>query len=226
MELSDMPHWGEKRVFSKFEAYLDFMDKKNKGHPISIRQLADKWEWSKSNVSRFVSELNNYNIEKLGTANGTANGTAETVIEDSSNVMVGTENGTANGTAEILQEKISYNGLMSYFNTTFNGKLPLIQSMTESRKKAVKARVGEYGKESVRTVFNNILKSQFLIGNNDKNWRADFDWIFKAKNYTKILEGNYNGERADTKAARRESVSRLKDLAGKILQGTKTDDDK
>lgn len=47
----------------------------------------------------------------------------------------------------------------------------------------------------MRSVFNLILQSPFLLGANDRNWKCDFDWIFKQANFTKILEGNYNGTR-------------------------------
>ena len=124
-----------------------------------------------------------------------------------------------------LSEKVDYNGLMEYYNATFKDKLQQIQSMTEDRKKAVKARISQYGKESVRTAFNLVLQSPFLLGGNDRNWKCNFDWIFKQANYTKILEGNYNGKRTDTAATRRESVSRLKDLAGAILQDASPQND-
>ena len=95
-------------------------------------------------------------------------------------------------------QKIDWVGLMNWYNSLFRDKLPAIKSMTETRKKAVKARIAQYGKESIRTVFNLVLQSSFLLGGNDHNWKCDFDWIFKQANYTKILEGNYNGKRADT----------------------------
>ena len=122
-------------------------------------------------------------------------------------------------------QKIDWVGLMNWYNSLFRDKLPAIKSMTETRKKAVKARIAQYGKESVRTVFNLVLQSSFLLGGNDHNWKCDFDWIFKQANYTKILEGNYNGKRADTATTRRESVSRLKQLAGAILQGAESKKD-
>lgn len=121
-------------------------------------------------------------------------------------------------------EKIDFAGMMNYFNSTFNGKLQTIKSIDEKRKKAIKARVAQYGKEAVMEVFQNVLHSEFLLGNNDRNWRVDFDWIFKPTNFTKILEGNYNGKRVDTVTTRKESVSRLKDLAGAILQDASPED--
>lgn len=115
-------------------------------------------------------------------------------------------------------DRIDFVGLMEYFNSTFNGKLQTIKSIDDKRKKAIKARATQYGKQAIFEVFQLVLKSEFLLGTNDRNWKCDFDWIFKPTNFTKILEGNYNGKRTDTTTTRRESVSRLKDLAGAILQ--------
>lgn len=91
-------------------------------------------------------------------------------------------------------DRIDYEALMKYFNETFKGKLPSITQITDKRKAAIKARIGEYGKEAVQEVFKKTLESDFLIGNNDRNWRCDFDWIFKAANFIKILEGNYENK--------------------------------
>ncbi|MEG1007546.1 MAG: DUF4373 domain-containing protein [Bacteroides sp.] len=117
-------------------------------------------------------------------------------------------------------ERIDFVGLMEHFNYTFHGKLQTIKSIDDKRKKAIKARIAQYDKQAIDTVFRLILDSPFLLGQNDRNWKCDFDWIFKPTNFTKILEGNYNEKRIDTTTARRASVNRLKDLAGSILQGT------
>lgn len=122
-------------------------------------------------------------------------------------------------------EKIDWVGLMDYFNSTFKDKLPAIKSIDDKRRKAIKARIAQYSKQAVFDVFQLVLNSSFLLGHNDKNWRCDFDWIFKPTNFTKILEGNYNGKRTDTTATRRESVSRLKDLAGELLQNSSPKED-
>lgn len=123
-----------------------------------------------------------------------------------------------------LSSPVDFSRLMDYFNSTFSGKLPSIKSMTDTRKKAIKARVSQYGKKSIEEVFKSVLTSDFLLGGNDRNWRPDFDWIFKAANYTKILEGNYNGKRNGT-SSNRESVSRLKDLSEAILCGSPPKED-
>ena len=122
------------------------------------------------------------------------------------------------------KKHIDWEGLMRYYNETFKGKLPSVKTITETRKKAVRARIAQYGKDSIIEVFRNVLASPFLLGYNDRNWKADFDWIFKPEHYTRILEQRYNGNRTDTNQSRRQSVSRLKDLSLAILGGTGTTD--
>lgn len=122
-------------------------------------------------------------------------------------------------------EKIDFVGLMNFFNSTFKDKLPSIKSIDDKRKKAVKARIAQYNKQAIFDVLQLVINSPFLLGQNDKNWRCDFDWIFKPTNFTKILEGNYNGKRTDTAATRRESVNRLKDLAGELLRNSSSKKD-
>lgn len=120
-------------------------------------------------------------------------------------------------------EHVDFVRLQEYFNTTFNGKLSIVVNMTEARRKAVKARIAQYDKETVFTVLKKVAASPFLLGCNDRNWKCDFDWIFKAGNFTKILEGNYDEKRNNnTAGGRKESVSRLKGLAEAILTDSET----
>jgi predicted phage replisome organizer len=68
---------------------------------------------------------------------------------------------------------------------------PSVRSLSESRKKAIKARLKTYSLEDFKTVFENAESSSFLKGKNDRNWSANFDWLIADKNMAKVLEGNY-----------------------------------
>lgn len=68
---------------------------------------------------------------------------------------------------------------------------PSVRSLSESRKKAIKARLNTYSLEDFKTVFENAEASSFLKGANDKNWSANFDWLIKDSNMAKVLDGNY-----------------------------------
>ena len=125
--------------------------------------------------------------------------------------------------APVKNEPVDFVGLQAYFNETFKDKLPMVANMTEARRKAVKARIAEYNKDTVFLVLQKVLASPFLLGCNDRNWKCDFDWIFKAANFTKILEGNYDEKRnSNTASGRKATVSRLTDLAEAILAGDET----
>jgi len=69
---------------------------------------------------------------------------------------------------------------------------PTCREMTPSRRQAAKARIRQNSVDDFRTVFGNIRGSPFLRG--DKDWAGcTFDWMLKAGNFQKILEGNFNG---------------------------------
>ena len=68
---------------------------------------------------------------------------------------------------------------------------PKIRSLSEARKKAIKARLNTYTLEDFRTVFENAENSSFLKGKNDRNWTANFDWLIADKNMAKVLENAY-----------------------------------
>ena len=68
---------------------------------------------------------------------------------------------------------------------------PAVRSLSESRKKAIKARLNAYSMDEFKTVFENAEASSFLKGTNDRNWRANFDWLIADKNMVKVLEGFY-----------------------------------
>ena len=68
---------------------------------------------------------------------------------------------------------------------------PKVRSLSEARKKAIKARLKTYSMDDFRAVFENAEASSFLKGKNDRNWQANFDWLIADKNMAKVLEGNY-----------------------------------
>lgn len=69
---------------------------------------------------------------------------------------------------------------------------PKVVSLSESRKKAIKARLNTYNVEQFKEMFTKAESSAFLKGKNKRDWQANFDWMLKDANFTKILEGNYD----------------------------------
>jgi predicted phage replisome organizer len=67
---------------------------------------------------------------------------------------------------------------------------PRIRSLSDARKKAVKARLKSYSLDDFKTLFENAEASSFLKGT-EGGWKASFDWLIKEANMLKVLEGNY-----------------------------------
>lgn len=99
-------------------------------------------------------------------------------------------------TTDVAEEavKVPYQEIMELFNTICVS-FPKVTKMTEKRKKAVKARFNNgYTLEDFKRAFETAEQSDFLKGNNDRNWKADFDWLTNENNLAKTLEGKYNNK--------------------------------
>lgn len=68
--------------------------------------------------------------------------------------------------------------------------------LTDARKKSIKARLDTYSKEEIIKVFEKAEQSNFLKGANNRNWKADFDWLMSDRNMAKVLEGKYDNSNA------------------------------
>lgn len=67
---------------------------------------------------------------------------------------------------------------------------PRIRSLSDARKKTIKARLKSYSLDDFKTLFENAEASSFLKGT-EGGWKASFDWLIKESNMLKVLEGNY-----------------------------------
>ena len=94
------------------------------------------------------------------------------------------------------------------FNNLSNDKLfvPLIEKWNElpdtiskistlkkdtQRFKMLSQRVTEYGIDKVLEAIEQIKRSSFLLGKNDRGWTITFEWFVRPNNFIKVLEGNY-----------------------------------
>lgn len=83
--------------------------------------------------------------------------------------------------------------IFSFFNEVMANKaIKPISRLTDKRKLWIKARLREYGLQDIKVMIQKAAASDFLNGQNNKNWMADFDWLFRPNNFPKVLEGNYD----------------------------------
>lgn len=69
--------------------------------------------------------------------------------------------------------------------------LPLARVISEKRKAALRARVREAGVAAVIEAINRVPQAPFLLGNNDRSWKADLDFLLQSKSFARVLEGFY-----------------------------------
>ena len=98
------------------------------------------------------------------------------------------------------KEKIE--GVLKFYNANRNN-LPEVKKLTKKRETAIRQRLKEYSADDMRDVILKTKNSNFLQGENDRNWNATFDWLMESRNFIKVLEDNYinkkntNGKKTD-----------------------------
>lgn len=86
---------------------------------------------------------------------------------------------------------IPYQKIVNLYNDLCP-KMNRCMKVSDARKKTVKARYSSgYALEDFEKLFRLAGESRFLNGGNDRNWRADFDWLVRDANMAKVLEGKY-----------------------------------
>lgn len=89
------------------------------------------------------------------------------------------------------REKIDYQRIVDMYNDTCVS-FPRVTTLSDARKKAIKARLKTYNLEDFKRMFEIAERSDFLKGGNNRNWSANFDWLIKDSNMAKVLDGNYS----------------------------------
>lgn len=88
------------------------------------------------------------------------------------------------------KERDKYNSLVEIYN--FNcPNLPKVQKITDKRKTAINKFLKEYTKEQFIEICRIANNNDFLMGKNDRGWKADFDFLMRVDKATSILEGKY-----------------------------------
>ena len=69
---------------------------------------------------------------------------------------------------------------------------PSIRKMTAQRERQLKARLKDSTLDEWVQAMDALERSAFCRGENDRGWRADFDFLLQPKSFTKLLEGAYD----------------------------------
>lgn len=92
------------------------------------------------------------------------------------------------------QDEFKVDGLIDLYINTCT-KLPKVRAMTDARKSNAEKIYKKYGLDAIKEVFEIANNSPFLTGDNDRGWKASFDFIMREDKFVAILEGKYNSKR-------------------------------
>ena len=104
---------------------------------------------------------------------------------------------TADTEEDVRKERVPYDRIRDLWNETCKG-FNNVHTLSKSRKAKISVRVTEMGgvekaMETIEKLFRKVNESKFLNGDNDRSWKASFDWLFENdKNWVKVMEGNYD----------------------------------
>lgn len=116
---------------------------------------------------------------------------------------------------EVKEEKNSTTNTCKQVAALFNQicmSYPSVQSLSEARKKAIRARFKTYTLEDFEILFEKAEASDFLKGGNGRNWSANFDWLIRDSNMAKVLDGNYDNKSFGRNQAPNKTAQQLDDF--------------
>ena len=109
-------------------------------------------------------------------------------FEEEETEVIETENPTQR--INYKQVALTYNKICESF--------PTCTQLSTARKKQIKICFDNgLTLEDFEKAFTKAQASSFMKGNNQRGWKATFDWITKYNNICKILDGNYDDKEPD-----------------------------
>lgn len=178
-------------------------------------KLSERWGWSRTKVRTFLSllEQDKMIIKKsdrkkttVTIVNYSAFQILETTEKQLKNNKKTTEKqlkNTNNNDNNVNNENnniINYQEIIDMYSAICVS-YPKVRTLSDKRKAAIKARSKKYTLEDFRTLFTMAEESDFMKGQNDRNWMADLDWMLKDGNMAKVLEGKYKNRTNNVKKA-------------------------
>ena len=87
-------------------------------------------------------------------------------------------------------------GLITYWNRRIRetgSRMPQIHRLNRTRIALIEARLLEYDGDTrkIRDAFEQAFASPYLNGAGKRHWVADFDWMLRPENFSRVLDGSF-----------------------------------
>ena len=183
---------GESSFTGSLQYLCDFTNSSKNTVIKALKELVDKGYIQKSestiNGVRFCTyKANEQVVQKLN------RGSAETEPGGSAEIAPG------GGAETEPNNKVFYNkslidkeikNVIDLYHTICTSFSKVV-AVSPARKKAIKELLKRYGLDDFKQLFTNAENSSFLKGDNDRKWKASFDWLLKEDKFIAVLEGQY-----------------------------------
>lgn len=115
-------------------------------------------------------------------------------------------NSNSNNSINTTIDSNSIKNIITAWNSLAVYGIKPIRSISAGSKRSdlLRARIREYGEETILEAIDNIRVSDFLQGKNSRGWTITFDWFLLPSNFQKVLEGNYDNSSHQPKADNQE----------------------
>lgn len=156
-----------------------------------IKELVPEKLKGNKNINN--KNINNKNIEKEYIDNTKMSLTSDEMSLETDNLSSDDSLAIASPTPTESKKEV-FNNFLNIYNQECTN-LPKCLKITEKRKVAINKCLKEKINEEVfKQICIKANQSDFLIGENDRNWKADFDFITRSDKAMQILEGKYESK--------------------------------
>ena len=183
----------------------------------SIRFIAEAWGWHRARVERFLKALKNRDMIETATETSVSVITicnydkyqagekaAETPVSEKrdtteTNYKKDNHKNQTDTNVSVRGESPDqvYEAVEIYHEVCVPAGLSRVQKLTGKRQAAIRRRLYDCGGlDGWRAACQRVADSPFLLGDNDRGWKADLDFLATESKFTKLMEGGY--DRTDT----------------------------
>ncbi len=89
-----------------------------------------------------------------------------------------------------------HDAIIQLYHDVLGDKLPAVRVWTDARKKFLRGRWKENKEQQSlawwKKFFEYVRKCPHLMGDNDRGWCADLEWLVRPNNFPKVIEGRYD----------------------------------
>lgn len=152
----------------------------------NLEEIERKRELTKIRVSRYRDKLRNSN------ALLTHNSVTVTVTDKDLDKDLDKEKDIAPGKPEALP--CPHQKVISLYHEILP-KLPKVAKWTPKRMDRLRSSWADKSRQSVdwwRGYFEKVNNVPFLLGENERKWKADLEWLVTESNLVKVIEGKYS----------------------------------